>query len=52
MKDLIRQEAEYQNYELTDWDIEQIIDRYFHLLHKDGQVNRAGIASAVRFYVA
>jgi hypothetical protein len=32
MKQIIRQQAEYLGYEITNWDVEQIIDKNFHAI--------------------
>lgn len=50
MNNVIEQQATHLGYEICDYDIEAIKDRYFHFLHKNGEVNLSGVRFAIRQY--
>jgi hypothetical protein len=51
MRTIIRNQAEALGYEITEWDIEQIIDSvYIHLMHRKGNVYLPGVRQAIRAY--
>lgn len=51
MQKIIREQAEFLGFEITDWDIEQIKKRYFHVLVAYGD-NIKSISSAIKKYFA
>lgn len=50
MKNIIRNHSESMGYDISDYDIEQILTDYFHLLSKNGDIWIQGIRSAIRAY--
>lgn len=50
MNQIIREQAEYLGFDACDMDIEEIKTRYFHNLHRNGQVWIQGVRSAIRAY--
>lgn len=52
MNKVIKRQTEMLGCELTDWDVEQIKNRYCHLLHNNGEVWIQGVRSAIRAYLA
>ena len=51
MRQLIRERAESLNIELTSHDYDQIIERYWFLMVKDGEVSVKGIDHAIKAYL-
>lgn len=50
MRAIIRQQADLLGYGVDGSDVEEIINRYFNLLHKNGEIWVTGVRSAIRAY--
>lgn len=50
MRTIIRQQAELLGFEVTDDDLDAIIEKYFFSLHRNGEPYIPGVRGALRRY--